>query len=160
MVASKFGSGGDGGSIESDAAMLRAVPFLSDVETARLKLLAYASERLDFDGGDIVFEQDSTGSDVYFVLDGKADVVAASERGPVLVATLPRHALFGEISAFCDVPRTAGVRAHGRLSVLRIPQAAFLSLIEESPALALKVVRELATRLSRTTRELARAQGR
>ncbi len=160
MVPSEYPSGGDTGSIGSEAAMLRAVPFLADVELARLKLLAYVSERLDFDAGDIVFEQGSSGSDVYFVLDGKADVLSDSPRGPVLVATLGRHALFGEISALCNVPRTATVQANGALSVLRIPQDAFLSLIEESPALALKVVRELAERLARTTRELARAQAR
>lgn len=160
MVARKSESGSDAGSIGNVAAMLRAVPFLSDVELAHLKLLAYVSERLDFDDGDIVFEQDSNGNDVYFVLDGKADVLASTDHGQMLVATLPRHALFGEISAFCDVPRTAGVRASGALSVLRIPQAAFLSLIEESPSLALKVVRELASRLSRTTHELARVQAR
>ena len=160
MVASEFGSGSDAGSIESDAAMLRAVPFLADVGLARLKLLAYVSERLDFDADDTVFEQGSSGNDVYFVLNGKADVLAQTERGPVFIATLPRHALFGEISAFCDVPRTASVRANGALSVLRIPQAAFLSLIEELPDLGLKVVRELAARLVRTTGELARAQAR
>lgn len=160
MVASDFGSGSDAGSIGRDAAMLRAVPFLCDVELAHLKLLAYVSERLDFDHGDVVFEQGSNGRDVYFVLDGKANVLADTESGPVLIATLPRHALFGEISAFCDVPRTASVRANGILSVLRIPQTAFLGLIEESPPLALKVVRELASRLSRTTHELARVQSR
>lgn len=161
MASTELGPAGAIGSIDSDAAMLRSVPFLADAEVAQLKLLAYVSERLDFNEHEMVFEQGSTGNDVYFVLDGRADVLADTDTGgQVVVATLSRHALFGEISALCEVPRTAGVRANGALSVLRIPQDAFLSLIEESPGLALKVVRELASRLANTTRELVRAQAR
>lgn len=158
MTSTEFGSGGHAGSIATEASMLRMVPFFADVEPAKLKLLAYASERLDFDAGAMVFEEGSNSDDVYFILDGEAEVLAGAVESPVIVATLPVHSLFGEISALCEVPRTASVRASGPLSVLRIPGSAFVGLIEESPALALKVVRELASRLARTTRDLARTR--
>ena len=105
MVASEFGSGNDAGSIGSDAAMLRAVPFLARWNCPTSSCSPMSQSVWTSISGDVVFEQDSSGKDVYFVLDGKADVLAETERGPVLIATLPRHALFGEISAFCDVPR-------------------------------------------------------
>lgn len=160
MNSTDFGTGGISGSIASEAAMMRAVPFFAEVDTARLKLLAYASERLDFDAGALVFEEGGSSSEVYFILAGKAEILAGGRDGPIVVATLPEHSLFGEISALCDVPRTASVRAGEPLSVLRIPGDAFVGLIEETPSLALKIVRELAARLARTTRDLASMQGR
>lgn len=144
--------------IDDEVALLRTVPFFETMESGKLKLLAYVSERLEFEGGDVVFEQDSSGDDVYFILAGMADVVTEMDGNAVVVAQLGRHALFGEMSVFCDLPRTAGVRARGHLAVLRIPGEAFLALIKEEPALALQVIRELALRLARTTRNLATAE--
>lgn len=144
--------------IDDEVALLGTVPFFEDVEPGKLKLLAYVSERLDFEDGDAVFEQGSSGDDVYFILHGRADVVMDVAGRFVFVAELARHGLFGEISAFCNLPRTASVRARGHLSVLRIPGEAFLGLVREEPAIALRAVRELAHRLALTTRNLATVQ--
>ena len=144
--------------IDDEVALLRTVPFFETMEPGKLKLLAYVSERLEFEDGDVVFEQDSAGGDVYFILAGMADVMTQMDGNTVFVARLDRHALFGEMSLFCDLPRTAGVQAHGHLAVLRIPGEAFLALIKEEPALALRIIRELALRLARTTRNLTVAQ--
>jgi len=144
--------------IDDEVALLSTVAFFEQVDPGKLKILAYVSERLDFESGDIVFEQGARGDDVYFILDGVADVVMATGGKPVTVAQLARHALFGEISAFCDLPRTASVQAKGHLAVLRIPGEAFLGLIREEPEVALRIVRELALRLARTTRDLVAVQ--
>lgn len=144
--------------IDDEVARLRTVPFFETMAEGKLKLLAYVSERLEFESGDMVFEQGASGTDVYFILAGSADVIMKTGEGSVVVAQLERHALFGEMSVFCELPRTAGVRAAGHLSLLRIPGDAFLGLIREEPALALRVIRELALRLARTTRNLAAAE--
>jgi CRP-like cAMP-binding protein len=144
--------------IDDEVALLRTVPFFETMEPAKLKLLAYVSERLEFEDKDVIFEEGSSGDDVYFILAGKADIVREMNGTPVFVAQLDRHALFGEMSVFCSLPRTAGVRASGHLAVLRIPGEAFLALIREQPALAMRVIRELALRLARTTHNLTIAE--
>lgn len=145
-------------SLDDEVALLKTVPFFRSIDSGRLKLLAYASEKLGFENGDIVFQQGSTDNDAYFILDGAADVLTATDSGPIVVAHLPRYALFGEISALCDVPRTATIRASGPLVVLRIPKDHLLELIRGSPTIALQIIRVLATRLTDTTRDLTEAR--
>jgi CRP-like cAMP-binding protein len=145
-------------SLDDEVARLRTVPFFSAIDNGKLKLLAYASEKLGFEDGDVVIHQGSMDSDVYFILEGAADVLTSTNDGPIVVAHLPQHALFGEISALCDIPRTATIRASGRLVVLKISQNHLLELIRGSPAVALHIIRVLALRLVDTTRDLTAAR--
>lgn len=144
-------------SLDQEVILLRNVPFFSKVETGKLKLLAYSSERLGFEDGEVVFRQGSAEGDAYFILEGSVDVVTERNGREVRVAQLPQHALFGEISALCDIPRTATVRAKGNLLALRIPKESFLNLIAEYPAVAMHIIRILARRVADTTSDLASA---
>jgi CRP-like cAMP-binding protein len=137
--------------------LLRSVPFFASLEAGRLKLLAFSSEHIGFEDGEIVFREGSSGEDVYFILEGGADVLTEKEGREFAVARLPRYSLFGEISALCDVPRTATIRAAGELTVLRIPKDYFLQLIVEQPAAALQLIRVLARRVAATTADLVAA---
>jgi CRP-like cAMP-binding protein len=144
-------------SLDQEVALLRGVPFFSSIETGKLKLLAYSSEKLGFEDGEAVFRQGSTDGDAYFILEGSVDVLTERNGHEVRVAHLPQHALFGEISALCDIPRTATVRAKGDLLALRIPRESFLNLIAEYPEVALQIIRVLARRVADTTSDLAAA---
>jgi CRP/FNR family transcriptional regulator, cyclic AMP receptor protein len=144
-------------SLNDEVAMLRNVQFFSSLETGKLKLLAYASQKMGFEDGDIVFRRGATEGDAYFILEGEADVLADTSSGQVVVAQLPRYALFGEISAFCDVPRTATIRARGNMVALRIPKEYLLDMIQQSPSVALQIIRVLAQRVANTTVDLAAA---
>jgi CRP-like cAMP-binding protein len=144
-------------SLDQEVALLRSVPFFSSIEAGKLKLLAYSSEKLGFEDGEDVFLQGSTDGDAYFILEGSVDVLTERNGHEVRVAHLPQYALFGEISAFCDIPRTATVRARGHLLALRIPKENFLNLIAESPGVALQVIRVLALRVATTTSDLVAA---
>lgn len=144
-------------SLDQEVALLRSVPFFSSIEGGKLKLLAYSSEKLGFEDGETVFRQGSTDGDAYFILEGAAHVLAERNGHQVKVANLPQYALFGEISAFCNIPRTATVQARGHLVALRIPRDNFLNLIAESPGVALQVIRVLARRVADTTSDLAAA---
>jgi len=144
-------------SLNEEVTLLRGVPFFSSIDDGKLKLLAYSSEKLGFEDGEIVFRRGSAGGDAYFILQGEADILTETNGHELVVAHLPQHSLFGEISAFCDVPRTATVRASGNLLALRIRKDHFLELIEGSPAAALQIIRVLAQRLTNTTSDLAAA---
>jgi CRP-like cAMP-binding protein len=144
-------------SLDQEVALLRGVPFLSSIEAGKLKLLAYSSLKLGFEDGEIVFRQGATDGDAYFILEGSVDVLTERNGREVRVAQLPQYALFGEISALCDIPRTATVRARGHLVALRIPKESFVELISSSSGAALQVIRVLARRVADTTSDLAAA---
>ena len=141
--------------LNDDVAMLRKVPLFESVDPSKLKLIAYTSTQLVFDDGEEVFAQGSNGTSAYLIANGEADILSDSGDNQVVVATLGTNALFGEISAFCDVPRTASVRAHGQLTLLELKRENLMELIGEFPDFAVEVIRELARRLAHTTSDLA-----
>ena len=147
-------------SINQELELLRQVPLFAAVDASQLKLLAFMSERLDFRPGQTVMAQGAHGDAAYVIIDGTADVVVDNGSGPIPVAELGAGALTGEISIFCDVPRTASVVARTPLKTLRIGKEEILRLVREFPAMGTEMLRVLAERLHATTADLTAARAR
>ncbi len=151
-------------SLQEEVEILRRIPLFARMEPARLKLLAFTSRRLSFDAGQPVFHQGEVGDSAYIVIEGDAEVSIDSPGGPIVVATIGRHAIIGEIAILCDVPRTATVTAKTPLLTLRIDKETFFRLVTEFPQMAVEIMRELAQRLEKTNQQLrsvvAAARGR
>jgi CRP/FNR family cyclic AMP-dependent transcriptional regulator len=141
-------------SLKEEVELLQRIPLFQNIEAAKLKLLAFTSERVAFPAAHVLFREGDMGDAAYIIMEGAADVTVTSPAGPVLVATLGRNAFVGEIAILCDVPRTATVTANERLVCLRISKELFLRLINEFPQMAVSVVRELARRLEQTNNKL------
>lgn len=147
-------------SLKEEVDLLRRVPLFAKIEPAKLKLLAFTSDRLVFAPGDVLFEQGQAGDAAYFILKGAAEVLVETRDGTFSVATIDEHEIVGEIAILCDVPRTATVRATSELVTLRIAKDRFFGLIEEFPQMAVEIMRELARRLDTTTSRLREAHAR
>ncbi len=141
-------------SLKEEVEMLRRIPFFAQVEASKLKLLAFTSERVAFEAGQVLFRQGDMGDAAYIIIEGEADVLVDTPAGPVTVATLGRNDFVGEIAILCDVPRTATVRAKVRLVTLRISKDLFLRLLNEFPQMAVAMMRELAHRLELSNHKL------
>lgn len=148
-------------SLDEEVDVLRRIPLFGNIGPAKLKLLAFTSERLTYDKGQTVFRQGDMGDAAYIILEGEADVVVSVPPGaPRKVASLGRHDIIGEIAVLCDVPRTATVIAVSRLVALKISKENFIRMITEFPQMAVEVLRELARRLDKTTQQLHSALNR
>ena len=137
--------------------LLRRVPFLSEIEPARLKLLAFMSERIGFDDGALLCRQGDPGDAAYLIIEGEADVIVDTPGGPLTLATLGAHDIVGEMAILGDVPRTASVRAKGRVVALRIAKEPFMRMVREFPNMAVSIMRELAHRLELNNHQLRNA---
>jgi len=120
-------------------------------------LLAFTSERLKFKSDEELFHQGDIGDSAYIVIGGQADVILSTDRGDVVVSTVKRNDIVGEVAILCDVPRTASVKAKEDLEVLKISKDLFFRMISEFPQMSVEIMRELAARLDRTTDQLMRA---
>jgi CRP-like cAMP-binding protein len=147
-------------SIDDEVAVLRRIPLFAHVEPRKLKLLAFTSQRLAFEPGQIVFDQGAEGDAAYVIIDGRADIVVDSPSGPTSLAQVERNAIVGEIAILGGVPRTATVKALTRLETLRIDKDHFLKLLREFPEIAVEIMRVLALRLARTNQQLLEARDR
>jgi CRP-like cAMP-binding protein len=147
-------------SIKEEVDVLRSIPLFAKLEPAKLKLLAFTSQRLTFEADQPLFQQGDPGDAAYIVLEGEADILINTPGGPVRVAQVSRHAIIGEVAILCDVPRTATVVARSRLVTLRIDKDLFFRLVTEFPQMAVEIMRELAHRLEKTNEQLRLAVSR
>ncbi|ACM38702.1 MULTISPECIES: cyclic nucleotide-binding domain-containing protein [Rhizobium/Agrobacterium group] len=146
--------------LKDEVEMLRRVPLFSQIAPAKLKLLAFASDRMTCREGQNLFRQGDVGDAAYVVLSGTADVLVNSDAGEIKVAEVQSNSIVGEIAILCDVSRTATVRAASRLEVLKISKENFLKLMSDFPEISSEITRVLADRLNHTTSELSAARSR
>jgi len=144
--------------LKDEVDMLRRVPLFCQIAPAKLKLLAFASERMSCREGQNLFRQGDIGDAAYVILSGTADVLVQSEAGEIRVAEVEKNSIVGEIAILCDTARTATVRASSRLEVLKISKENFLELMSDFPDMAVEIMRVLANRLNHTTNELTEAR--
>ena len=138
-----------------EAAALRNVPLLASLDSARLKLLAFTGERLEYSPGDILFRQGDEGEEAYVILAGNADIVVERELNRVVLYSLGPGQMIGELAMLCDTPRSATARAKTRLTALRLNREVFFETMRQDPAFSFKVARDLGERLVRTTEEIS-----
>ena len=144
--------------LSQEVDILRRIPLFAGIDPAKLKLLAFASERMEYNEGQNLFRQGEVGDAAYVIVNGIADIIVETEDGEIPVAEFKDNAFIGEIAILCDVPRTATIRAQTKLVVLKIKKEHFLGLIRDFPELGIEVMRELASRLSNTTNELSQTR--
>ena len=145
-------------SLNEEVELLRNIPMFSKIDPSKLKLLAFASERVIFGQGQELFHQGDSGDTAYIIIDGDADVAVDTPTGEMTVARLQKNDIVGEIGILCDVPRTATVRAVQSVTTLAISKDLFFQMVTEYPQMAIEVMRELAHRLEHTTAQLREAR--
>jgi CRP-like cAMP-binding protein len=141
--------------LETEVQSLRQVPMFRDIDPARLKLLAFTSERVQFAEGQRFFSQGDPSDAAYVILDGSAHVLLSSAGGEIKVAELGQNELVGEMGILADNPRSATIMAAQTTTALRIDKRVFLELLAQFPQMSFAVMRELAKRLERTNARLA-----
>jgi CRP-like cAMP-binding protein len=146
--------------LEQEVDILRRIPLFQNIEPSKLKLMAFASERVTFAEDTPLFEQGEEGDAAYIVLDGTADVRVTADGGEAItVAEVATNDIVGEIAILCDVPRTATVVATTELTTLKITKELFFRMVQDFPQIGVEVMRVLAHRLETTTRQLREARG-
>ena len=147
-------------SLDQEVDILRRIPLFANIEPAKLKLLAFASQRLTYKPGQALFRQGDAGDAAYILIDGGAEVVIEQGGDDIVVAQLDRNQIVGEIAILCDVPRTATIRAKDQLTTLKITKEVFLRLMRDFPDIGMEVMRTLAHRLEATTQQLTAARAK
>lgn len=135
------------GAENEELAALGAVPIFANLDTPRLKLLAFTSERMNFSPGDVLFHQGDDSDAAYVLVGGSADVVIDAPDGPVVVSTVGANAIIGEMGIVTGDPRSATIVATSPLAALRLRKEVFLSLLAEFPDMAISVTRLMVKRL-------------
>jgi len=141
-------------SLEQEVELIRRFPIFSKIAPAMQKLLCFGSERLTYDAGQVMIQVGDAADAAYVIIDGSAEISVPSPRGPVVVNTIGKNEIIGEIAIFGDMPRTATVTAISKVEVLRISKDMFINVVRQNPDAALELIKILVTRLANTTQQL------
>src|ERR1700712_1668935 len=95
----------------------------------------------EYDVADVIFEEGSTGRELYVVLEGKIDIVKDSGVTRTTIVTLGKGEFFGEMAVIDGSSRSAtAVAAAPKTKVMRINHARFVYLVSQQPAFALMIM--------------------
>ena len=138
--------------IHENAEQLKKIPLLSGSDKAQLKLLAFTSEAIDFNPGEYLFKLGDHSDSVYVILKGEVDIVRDDDpHNIVLLATVGKNNVLGEMGVFQNLPRNASTVAKNHVQTLKIPTNRFLKLVTENPDAALEVMRQLSKKIASTS---------
>jgi phosphoserine phosphatase RsbU/P len=137
------------------ARLIRDHPLFAPLSDAAVADLVRRGELLRFASGCPIVRQGEASDAIYFMVAGEAEVLVDTAYGPVEVARLQRHTLFGEIGVFTDLKRTATVRARVPTEALRIERARILELGRAFPDLLLRVISHLGQRMETVNRAIS-----
>jgi CRP/FNR family transcriptional regulator, cyclic AMP receptor protein len=102
----------------------------------------------EFAVNEVIFEEGSTGRELFVVLDGRIDIVKLNDASKTLIVTLGKGEFFGEMAVIDGSARSAtAIAAAPNTRVMRINHARFVYLVSQQPAFALMVMDALSKRL-------------
>jgi CRP/FNR family cyclic AMP-dependent transcriptional regulator len=140
--------------------ILRRTDIFYDLTSAQLEMLASICEERVVKLGDIVFEENSQGDEMFVIARGAVEILVdpsivggpgAKKRGslPVTIATLRSGQTFGEIALVDQGLRTASSRcAETETQLLAIQRNKFMKLCDTYPEMGYRVMRNIAADLS------------
>jgi CRP-like cAMP-binding protein len=129
---------------------LARFPIFADCDPAALARAAGHLRWKDADAEEMVLDFDDPTPDVFLVQSGGLRVLIRTTGGHErILGDIPPGGVFGEMAAIAGAaaPPSAGVRALHRTRLGVLPGPAFVELIEASPVLALRLLRQMAGRV-------------
>jgi CRP/FNR family transcriptional regulator, cyclic AMP receptor protein len=98
--------------------------------------------------GDVIFEEGSTGRELYVVLGGEVEIAKVNGGSKTVIVTLGKGEFFGEMAVIDGSSRSAtAIAASPGTRVMRINHARFVYLVSQQPAFALMIMDALSKRL-------------
>ncbi|WP_137129151.1 cyclic nucleotide-binding domain-containing protein [Rhizobium sp. FY34] len=137
--------------LKDEVQLLRNVPCFSRVDPCKLKLIAFASARICYEPGDILFHQGDVADAAYVILRGNAGLFVGAGCGEIKIGDAGAGSILGEMCVLCDAPRAATVRATMPIEALRIGKECLLKVIADNPRMTSDISRSLAESLRDAT---------
>lgn len=139
--------------IEDDIAFFERVPTLNTLGRAALRILAIGAESRYVHSGEVLFQAGDPADSGYVVQEGAFSLTPrhADSGGSIVVG---RGTLIGELALLTETVRPVTATAQEPSTVLRIPRALFLKMLEGYPDAARKLRDIIAARAGQTTQEI------
>jgi CRP-like cAMP-binding protein len=131
------------------------IPLFEKINGEEVKVIARHMNTIDLNSGDILFRESDKGNYVFFIKEGRLDVLKKSETSGenVTLATLTEGQSIGEMSVIDDFPRSATIRAVSRTKLYILSKSAFDMILNKHPKIGIKLLKGISRLLSQNLRE-------
>lgn len=120
-----------------------------------LSYLIEVGELKSYEPGVEIMAQGEEAHDAALILSGEVAVITDTPRGPIPIATLGPSSLVGEVGALAHLSRSATVRAHTPVTLLRIGRSALAEISRTTPSILIDTIGRLGERLRRVNSAIA-----
>lgn len=136
--------------------VLRQADIFYELTNTQLELVASICEEKTFERDALIFEENTTGDELYVIADGEVDIEVdprlvgkTGSTGPQVIATLRRGQSFGEVSLVDQGIRSASARCtQHNTRLLVIERNKLMLLCDTYPQLGYRLMRNLAADLA------------
>lgn len=128
---------------------VRAVPIFKELRDDFLVRLASIMDELSFPANHRIFREGEEGRSLYIVVSGRVRVHLRSQE----LTTLEKGTCFGEMSLFDAEPRSASVTTINACDCLVLTQQQLYEAIDETPGIAVNIIRLLSRRIREINKE-------
>jgi CRP-like cAMP-binding protein len=131
--------------------VLRGIPLFAGMEPSKLKLLAFASDRLNYDAGETIFQQGDAADSAFVILAGEVEAFLETATGKVSLGVVGPQQVVGEVAILSNSPRLATVVAKTPVETLRITKDHFHKLLACCPGTMAEIIRVLGERMAKVS---------
>lgn len=125
---------------------LKRIPFFEGLKKRQLEQVAQVIYEREYQEGEFIFELGQPGAALFIVQTGEVSIEMPNTHGPATqLATVSKHAFFGELALLDEAPRSASARALVPTKILALFRKDLARLTETDPEITSKIYRSLAT---------------
>jgi CRP-like cAMP-binding protein/serine/threonine protein phosphatase PrpC len=132
----------------SRLAILAPIPLFAHCTERELRSIASATHPRQFTAGTRLFKQGDPGTELYLVISGAIRI----ERDGKVIVTLGPGSNFGEMALLDQPSRSASAITEEDCEVMVISRESFFAMLRDNPMLAVKILWNMALRLSANLR--------
>jgi CRP/FNR family cyclic AMP-dependent transcriptional regulator len=113
-----------------------------------------AQSTRDYRDGEEVFHDGDQSREMYMIQTGTVEISRKVDDGRVVLATLVKGAIFGEMALLESLPRTATATARGPTRLVVLQPGGFLLKIRRDPTFGFELLQQLSGRLRKANERL------
>src|SRR5258708_11324226 len=140
--------------------LLANIPLFESLTEDDLAALSGRLEEIDYNEGDVIFNQGDEGSSLFLIEDGAVEISYGEGKAKVRLAALFNGQYFGELSLFDGAPRSATATAAKPSRLIRLDRKDLVDFVNKNPSAALRIIAEMSERLRQTNELMSRQVSR
>lgn len=135
--------------------ILRVNPLFVDLADGELEKVVEVVQEKKYTAGSEIFDENMPGRELYIILNGKIRIVKITREGErQTLSVLKPGSFFGELSLLDGRKHSASAEAMEDSTLLVLTQQSLASIEKNHPEVALKVIKNMALKISGILRDM------